>query len=85
MIHIPLKVTAIGNPTKTLKTIGDLFDALGAANVNFIITRDTAAGVWRSYLGAQSKGTAADRTLTDDMGLITVMKNPVTLRLKGGA
>ncbi len=85
LIHIPLKVTVVGTQTKTLNTVGDLYDALGVANVNFIITRDTVAGVWRSYLGPQSKGTLADRSITDDLGMITVMKTAVTLRLKGDA
>jgi hypothetical protein len=85
LIHIPLKVTAVGTQTQALKTVGDLFDVLGADNVSFIITRDTSAGVWRSYLGAQSKGTSADKAITDDLGLITVMKNAVTVRLKGDA
>ncbi|MBI1929652.1 PD40 domain-containing protein [Candidatus Poribacteria bacterium] len=86
LVHIPLKVTAVGAQAVTLKTIGDLYDALGgSANVNFIITRDAAAGVWLSYLGERSRGTAANRTLTDDLGIIPVMINPVTLRLKDDA
>jgi len=85
LVHIPLKVTEVGNQARALKTISDLYDALGPGNVNFIITRDASAGVWLSYLGPHSRGTAADRTLTDDLGIISVMKAPVTLRLTGDA
>jgi hypothetical protein len=83
-IHLPLKVTAVDGQPMAIQTISDLFDALGGPeNVNFILTRDAAAGVWRSYLGDSSKGTPADRTLTDDLGMITVMYRPVTLHLTG--
>ncbi|MBI1929575.1 cadherin-like domain-containing protein, partial [Candidatus Poribacteria bacterium] len=86
LIHIPLKVTQVDGKALEIKTIGDLYaDLGGSANVNFIITRDAAAGIWQSYLGEQNRRAPADRTLTDDMGIITVMKNPVTLRLKGDA
>ncbi|MBI1927300.1 T9SS type A sorting domain-containing protein [Candidatus Poribacteria bacterium] len=86
LIHIPLKVTEVDCKAMELKTIGDAFDALGGAeNVHFLITRDCPAGVWRSFLGEQHRGGLADRMLTDDMGIITVMKNPVTLHLKGEA
>ena len=86
LIHIPLKVTTVNNQAMVINTIGDLYNALGGANnVNFIITHDTSANVWRGYIGAQSKGAAADSTLTDDLGVITVMKNAVTLILNGNA
>ncbi|MBI1925527.1 T9SS type A sorting domain-containing protein [Candidatus Poribacteria bacterium] len=86
LIHIPLKVAEVDGNALEIKTIGDLYAVLGgSANVNFIITRDTAAGIWQSYLGEQNRRAPADRTLTDDLGIITVMKNPVTLRLKGDA
>lgn len=88
--HLPLKVSAIGDKTTSLKNISDLFDALeGTKNVNQIITylppSGTTPGRWVSYLGTQSKGSRADQAITDDLGIITVMKNPVTLRLKGDA
>ncbi len=86
LIHIPLNVTEVNGQTKAIKTVSALYDALGgSANVNFIITRDTSAGAWRSYLGDQNKGTALDREITADLGLITVMKNAVAVLLKGDA
>ncbi|MBI1930761.1 T9SS type A sorting domain-containing protein [Candidatus Poribacteria bacterium] len=86
LIHLPLKVRAVNDKVLEIKTISNLYDALGGvANVNFIITRDTSKGVWRSYLGNVSRGTPADRTITDDMGMITVMRHPVTLHLTGDA
>jgi hypothetical protein len=84
LIHIPLQVTKVDDKEMALKTIGDLYDALGGGtNVSLIITRNTSAKKWDSYLG--TKGTAADRTLTDDLGIITVMKKAVSLNLKGDA
>ncbi len=84
LIHIPLRVTEVNGKAMGLRTIGDLYDALGgSANVNFIITRDTSASVWRSYLGPQNRGTKVDPALTDEMGIIPVMKRSVTLQLKG--
>ena len=84
LIHIPLAVTGVGDESRTLDTVGDLFDALGD-NVNFLVTYDTSASKWRSYLGDQSRGTSDDLTLTDDMGIVTLMSSAVTLRLKGNA
>ena len=87
LIHIPLDVNEVDDEAMEIDTVGDLFDALGGtANVSLLITRDTAAGKWRSYLSNQiSTGTSADQTITDDMGIITFMKNSVTLSLKGDA
>jgi hypothetical protein len=86
LIHIPLDVNEVDGEAMALDTVGDLFDALGGtANVSLLITRDTAASKWSSYLGDQSAGKSADRTITDDMGIITVMRNPVTLSLRGDA
>ena len=85
LIHLPLKVAVVNDEAIEINTIGNLFDLLGEGNVNFIITRDTSEGVWRSYLGNQNRGGPADRTITDDLGTITVMNNPVTFRLKGAA
>jgi hypothetical protein len=84
LIHIPLAVTGVDDESKTLDTVGDLFDALGD-NVNFLVTYDTAASKWRSYLGDQSRGTSDDSTLTNEMGIVTLMNDAVTLRLKGNA
>ena len=86
LIHIPLKVRAIDGVAGTIESVGDLYDALGGAStVNFLITYDSQAQEWRSYFGASDTGTAADRTLTDDMGIIAGMKSPTSVRLKGDA
>jgi len=86
LIHIPLKVTEVDGKTMEIQTVGALYDALGGANnVNLIITFDLLAGKWQSYSGAKSKGTSFDRVLADEMGIITMMKHPVTLNLKGEA
>ena len=86
LIHVPLKVRAVDGIAGTIESVGDLYDALGGAStVNFLITYDSQAQEWRSYFGASDTGTAADRTLTDDMGIIAGMKSPTSVRLKGDA
>jgi hypothetical protein len=88
LIHIPLQVLEVNGAEATINTVGELYDALGGAeNVNFIITYQpptpSTPGRWQSYLGEQSRGTSAERTIRDDLGIITVMKNRVRLRLRG--
>ena len=83
LIHGPLKVTTVDGVPKTTQFIADLYDALGGADtVNLLVTDLTTQG-WRSYVSVQDRGTAADATLTDDKGIITVMKAPASLRLGG--
>jgi len=90
LIHVPLKVTEVDGKSMGLKTIGDFYDALGGVdNVNLIVTyqppQGNTPGAWQSYLGKGSRGTAADQKITDELGIITLIKTPVTLRLKGDA
>jgi photosystem II stability/assembly factor-like uncharacterized protein len=90
LIHIPLKVTDINEQATQISTISELYDVLGGTNnVNFIITYQPAEGPtrgrWYVYLGDTSRGTSADRELTDELGMITMVKQPVTLYLKGDA
>ena len=41
LIHVPLKVTAVDGVAKTIKSVSDLYDALGGTStVNFLITYD---------------------------------------------
>ncbi|MCH8294866.1 T9SS type A sorting domain-containing protein [Candidatus Poribacteria bacterium] len=85
-IHLPLKVTSTDDQPKKLQTIGDLYNVLGGSDdVNFLITYNPLEQKWFSYLGNQSRDRAADQILTDDLGIITVMKNPVALLLRGEA
>ncbi len=84
LIHIPLKVTAVDGVAKTIGSIADLYDALGgAATVNFLITYDSQAQEWQSYLGGSDTGTSVDRALTDDIGIVVAMIAPVSIRLSG--
>ena len=86
LIHIPLEVTTVDGMAQTITSIADLYTALGGAGiVNFLITYDSTTQEWRSYFGIQDIGTPADRTLTDDMGIIAGMIAPVTLHLGGNA
>ena len=86
LIHLPLRVTTVNGVPMTIESISDLYDVLGGAmTVNVLLTRDPAAQQWRSYFGAQDKGASGDKALTDDLGIIAVMKNAVTVQLKGDA
>ena len=86
LIHVPLKVTAVDGVPKTIKSVGDLYNALGGVNtVNLLITYDPATQGWRSYLGESSRGTSADTVLADNQGIIADMKTPVSIRLRGDA
>ena len=84
LVHIPLDVKAVNDVAMSIDTVGAFFDTLGDA-VNFILTYDTAAGQWRSYLGDNSRGSGADVAITDGLGLITVMQAETTLTLIGDA
>ena len=81
-IHIPLAVNMINGKEGTIKTVGDVYDALGDA-VNFIIS--FSGGVPVSYLGDESAGSMADAAIGGDTGLIAVMKSAATLELVGDA
>lgn len=86
LIHIPLEVTTVDGMAQTITSIADLYHALGGASaVNFLITNDPQTQEWRSYSSVLDKSTPADRTLTDDMGIIAVMIAPVTILLGGNA
>ena len=86
LIHVPLKVRTVNGVAQTITSVTDLYDALGGADtVNLLITRDSTTQRWHSYLGASSRGTAADPVLTDDTGIVAFMNLPVSLRLSGGA
>ena len=86
LIHVPLKVTEVDGVTKAIESISNLYDALGGpSKVNFLITYDSEVQEWRSYFGASEAGTLADRTLTEDMGIIAGMKAPTSVQLRGEA
>lgn len=88
LIHVPLKVTAVEGMAKTIESVSDLYDVLndargGADIVNFLITYDSQNQEWLSYFGPSDKDTPADRTLTDDTGIIAGLKAPVSVSLTG--
>ena len=84
LIHVPLRVTVVNGAAEAVKSVGDLYDALGGGKtVNLLTTRDSQTNQWNSYLGDVNRGTFADPSLTDDMGIIASMKKPVELRLAG--
>ena len=86
LIHVPLKVTVVDGVPKTVESVGDLYDVLGGANtVSILITHDAKTQRWISYLGTRDKGKSSDKPLTDNLGIIAVMKNAKSVRLTGNA
>ena len=86
LIHVPLKVTAVDGVAWTITSISDLYGILGGASaVNFLITYDAQTQEWRSYFGTFDRGTATDKILTDDTGILAGMRTPVSVRLSGSA
>ena len=84
LIHVPLKVTAVDGVARTIESIGDLYNALdGASTVNILITIDSQTQEWSVYFSPSYKGTAADKPLTDDMGILADMRTPASIRLRG--
>ena len=84
LIHVPLRVTAVDGVAKTIRSIADLYDALGGAStVNYLITYDSRVQEWLSYFGSSDKSTSADKILTHDTGIILSMKVPVSVHLQG--
>ena len=83
LVHLPLGIHRINDQDKKVRTISDLYNVLGKENLNFITTYDPEASTWRSYLGDRSQGKSADRQITQDLGLITIMKHPVNLKIEG--
>ena len=86
LIHVPLKVNAIGGVARTITSISDLYNILGGqSNVIYLFTRDSQTQEWIGYLKPSDRGTSKDKELTDDMGIITNLINEVTLRLRGSS
>ena len=83
-VQLTLKVTAVDGVAQTIESISDLYTALGGASVvNFLLTYDSQAQAWLSYFGPLDRETAADRTLTDDMGILANLNTPTTIDLTG--
>ncbi len=87
LIHVPLKVNAVGGVARTIESISDLYDALGGASkVTYLITYDSQTQEWRSYFGAVDRDGPANARLTDEKGVMVNLKEPVlSLRLRGSA
>ena len=84
MIHVPLKVTAVDDVPMTIRSIADLYDALGGADtVTYLLTLDSQTQEWFGYFRPSDRDTPADRGLTDDMGILARLITPVSVRLTG--
>ena len=85
LIHVPLKVTAVDDVPMTIRSIADLYDALGGADtVTYLLTLDSQTQEWFGYFRPSDRDTPADRGLTDDMGILARLITPVSVRLTGG-
>ena len=86
LVHVPLKVTSVDGVADTIGSVADLYDALGGAtDVKLLVTYDLGTQMWYSYIRDSHRGTIADKTLTDDTGIIAAMHSAVTIRLRGNA
>ena len=84
LIHVPLKVTAVDDVPMTIRSIADLYDALGGADtVTYLLTLDSQTQEWFGYFRPSDRGTPNDRKLTDDMGILARLITPVSVRLTG--
>ena len=85
LIHVPLRVTAVDDVPMTIRSIADLYDALGGADtVTYLLTLDSQTQEWFGYFRPSDRDTPADRGLTDDMGILARLITPVSVRLTGG-
>ena len=84
LIHVPLKTRTVDGTTAAINSIADLYDALGGADtVKLLITYNRNTQQWNSYVGDESKGGTADRSLAADLGIIASLKSSVTIRIGG--
>ena len=84
LIHVPLKVTVVNDVAKTIEFVSDLYDALGGASkVLFLATYDLQNQTFSGYFGPSDKGTALDKKLTDDTGILANMIASTEVRLRG--
>ena len=86
LIHIPLKVRAVDGMPASIESVSDLYDTLGGvATVNWLITHDSQTQTWYGYFGDADRGSIADRTLTEEAGILASIKTPISVRLDGDA
>ena len=86
LIHLPLKVRAVDGTAQTIESVADLYDGLGGAdNLNWLITHDSETQTWYAYFGDADRGTAADKVLTDQTGILADIKTPISVHLAGDA
>ena len=84
LIHIPLEVVTVDGVSKSIVSLGDLYDALGGAStVNFLVSYDPVAQEWFAYFGEADRGGLGDRALTVDMAVLVGMLAPASIRLNG--
>ena len=86
LIHIPLKVRTVDGMPAKIELVSDLYDALGGVDtVNWLITHDPPNQNWYGYFGDADRGSIADRTLTEEAGILASIKTPISVQLGGDA
>jgi hypothetical protein len=86
LIHVPLRVTTVNGMPATIESVADLYDVLtDAETVGLFYTYDPPTQDWHRYVGDSSRGSIADKVLTDQTGIVAYMTAPVSVRLEGDA
>ena len=90
LIHVPLEVTTINGMPGTIKSVADLYDALGDAlgdvdAIYYLITYDSETKQWPRYLKGSDRGSIVDTVLTEQTGIVAYTTTSVSLRLGGEA
>ena len=84
LIHIPLRVRSVNGVAGAIESVADLYTVLGgAANVIYLVTRDTQTQEWIGYFGPSDTGTAADAELREDTGIVASLITSKELHLRG--
>ena len=82
LIYLPLIVDRVNQNKSPIRRVSDLYQVLGPA-VNFLVTYLPETAEWVSYFGDQPASFRGDVPITNTTGIISVMRQPITLSLAG--
>jgi len=84
LIYLPLAVKRVNGQERSIDRISDLYRALGGdQTVKFLVTYQPETGDWVSYFGHYPASFRADVPISNVTGIISVMRQAVTLNLEG--
>ena len=84
LIYLPLAVKRVNGQERSIDRISDLYRALGGnQTVKFLVTYQPETGDWVSYFGRYPASFRADVPISNVTGIISVMRQAVTLNLEG--